>query len=205
MNFKTWFHENATLGTELVDETQIDAVYNKAKHAVKLVQLYDMSLPQKDRLLPNISMIANLSLRPDVLGLFNSKENKKVISSLGSQKIKFKFNPDMLKNTPIDKIPETIIRKYVPDLLPNDIMQSDVIHVDVRNILKRYGDTPEAIIQIASTIVHECTHEKEREETGSTRDGPGTAVEMAEQKFRNWVEKNKNMISQRIPQIGITA
>lgn len=203
MNFKLWFSENATLGTELVDDSQINAVYNKAKYAVKLVQMYDLTLPQKDRLLPNISMIANLSLRPDVLGLFNSKENKKVLSSVGAQKIKLKFSPEILKKTPVDKIPETIIRKYVPDLAPNDIMQSDVIHVDVRNILRRYGDTPEAIVQIASTIVHECTHEKEREETGTTRDGPGAAVEIAEQKFRNWVDKNKNMIAQRIPQIGI--
>ena len=77
MNFKKWFNENITLGTELVDETQIDAVYNKAKYAVKLVQMYDQTLPKDQRLLPNISMIANLSLRPDVLGLFNSKENKK--------------------------------------------------------------------------------------------------------------------------------
>jgi hypothetical protein len=204
MNFKHWFIENATLGTELVDESQIDSVYNKAKYAVKLVQMYDMTLPQKDRLLPNISMIANLSLRPDVFGLFNSKENKKVISAAAAEKIKFKFNPETLKDTPIEKIPEVIIRKYVPDLNPNDIQQSDVIHVDVRNILKRFGDSAEAIIQIASTIVHECTHEKEREETGSTKDGPGTAVEIAEEKFRKWVEKNKSMIAQRIPQIGIS-
>ena len=205
MNFKKWFNENITLGTELVDETQIDAVYNKAKYAVKLVQMYDQTLPKDQRLLPNISMIANLSLRPDVLGLFNSKENKKVLSAMAAQKIKMKFDPQTLKNTPIDKIPEVIIKKYIPELGPNDIQQSDVIHVDVKNILRRYGDTPEAIIQIASTIVHECTHEIERELTGSTKDGPGTAVEIAETKFRKWVETNKKSISQRIPQIGISA
>ena len=205
MNFKKWFNENITLGTELVDETQIDAVYNKAKYAVKLVQMYDQTLPKDQRLLPNISMIANLSLRPDVLGLFNSKENKKVLSAMAAQKIKMKFDPQTLKNTPIDKIPEVIIKKYIPELGPNDIQQSDVIHVDVKNILRRYGDTPEAIIQIASTIVHECTHEIERELTGSTKDGPGTAVEIAEAKFRKWVETNKKSISQRIPQIGISA
>ena len=124
---------------------------------------------------------------------------------MAAQKIKMKFDPQTLKNTPIDKIPEVIIKKYIPELGPNDIQQSDVIHVDVKNILRRYGDTPEAIIQIASTIVHECTHEIERELTGSTKDGPGTAVEIAETKFRKWVETNKKSISQRIPQIGISA
>ena len=119
-------------------------------------------------------------------------------------KIKFKFGDDVFSSQKINKIPEVVIRKYIPDISPDEIQQSDIIHVDVKNILSRYGDSPEAIVEIASTIVHECTHELEVELTGSTRDGPGSAVEKAEAKFKKWVEMNKRIIAQRIPQIGFS-
>jgi hypothetical protein len=205
MNFKQWLFENRTLGTEYVDESQIDAVYNKARYAVKLVQLYDATLPKEQRLLPNISVIANISRSPNIFGLFNSAENKKVISARAQQKIKFKFGDEIFRSNKVSKIPEVVIRKYIPDLSPEDIQQSDIIHVDVKNILRRFGDSPEAIVEIASTIVHECTHELEKELTGSTKDGPGTAVERAEARFKKWVEQNKKMLAQRIPQIGFIA
>lgn len=203
MNFKLWFQEQSTLGTEYVDERQIDMLYNKAQYAVKLVQMYDSTLSKEQKLLPNISVIANLSMSPSILGLFNSAENKKIISQKAVEKIKFKFGQDVLDKHTIDKIPETVIRKYIPDILPDEIQQSDVIHVDIKNILRIYGDTPEAIIQIARTIVHECTHELEKELTGHTEDGPGTPVEIAEQKFQTWVDRNNDHIAQRIPQIGL--
>lgn len=204
MNFKKWLlQELVTLGTEEVDDSQINAVYNKARYAVKLVQMYDQTLPKGLKLLPNISVIANLSLSPRIFGLFNSKENKKVISNRVKQKIQFKFGSDVLNQHTFEKIPEVVIRRYFPDILPDEIQQSDVIHVDVKNILRVYGDTPEAIVEIASTIVHECTHELEKELTGSTRDGPGTAVEVAEAKFKSWVKKNTPMIAARLPQIGL--
>ena len=204
MEFKKWFSENITLGTEYVDESQINAIYNKARYAVKLAQMYDMTLPKNLRLLPNISVIANLTRSPNIFGLFNSAENKKIISDKVKQKIKFKFGDDVFSSQKINKIPEVVIRKYIPDISPDEIQQSDIIHVDVKNILSRYGDSPEAIVEIASTIVHECTHELEVELTGSTRDGPGSAVEKAEAKFKKWVEMNKRIIAQRIPQIGFS-
>jgi hypothetical protein len=204
MEFKKWFSENITLGTEYVDESQINAIYNKARYAVKLVQMYDMTLPKNLRLLPNISVIANLTRSPNIFGLFNSAENKKIISDKVKQKIKFKFGDDVFSSQKINKIPEVVIRKYIPDISPDEIQQSDIIHVDVKNILSRYGDSPEAIVEIASTIVHECTHELEVKLTGSTRDGPGSAVEKAEAKFKKWVEMNKRIIAQRIPQIGFS-
>ena len=203
MEFKSWFQEQSTLGTEYVDERQVDMLYNKAKYAVKLVQMYDSTLAKGFKLLPNISVIASLSMAPNILGLFNSAENQKVISQKAAEKIKFKFVNEVIQNHTINKIPQAVIKKYIPDINTDEIQQSDVIHVDVKNILRIYGDTPEAIIQIASTIVHECTHELEKELTGHTEDGPGTAVEKAEEKFQAWIERNKTNIAQRIPQIGL--
>ena len=50
LNFKLWL-EAITLGTEEVDERQIDSAYQNAKFAVKLVQMYDKTLPANDKLL----------------------------------------------------------------------------------------------------------------------------------------------------------
>lgn len=204
MKFKNWLYEQLnTLGTEEVDEREIDAAYDKSQYAVDLVKMYDLTLPKEQRLLPNISVIGNLSKNPNIFGLINNAENKKVISGAAQEKIRFKFGEDVFASGKIHRIPEVVIKKYIPDINPNEIQQSDVIRVDVRNILRRYGDTPEAIIEIASTIVHECTHELEIELTGTTRDGPGSGVEKAEKKFKSWVEKNKARIAVAIPQIGL--
>ena len=77
-----------TLGTENVDEKQIDTVYDKAHLSVELVRLYDNSSTIK--YLRNISTIANLS--NGVYGLYNSSENQKVIQQEADRKIRFKFN-----------------------------------------------------------------------------------------------------------------
>ena len=43
MNFKKWFEQN-TIGTDQVDERQLNVIYDKAKYAVQLVRMYDRNL-----------------------------------------------------------------------------------------------------------------------------------------------------------------
>ena len=78
---------------------------------------------------------------------------------------------------------------------PKKIQPSDIIKIDVKKHLNKYGDSAAAIIEIASTIVHEATHVLEYVEKGETFDGPGTAVEKAEASFKNWVKSNWQNIS----------
>lgn len=195
LNFKKWI-ENTTLGTENVDESQIDRIYDKAKISVKLVQLYGRETNQK--ILNNISTVANLA--SGAYGLYNSKYNKKVISQNAMNKIRFKFGDDIIKNNKINNVPEAVIRKYIPDIADSEVQQSDVIYVNVSRIISEFGDTGRAVLEIASTIVHEATHEKEREEKGSTNEvGPV----MAEKKFLNWFKSNQNRLLKLFPQIKL--
>jgi hypothetical protein len=54
-------------------------------------------------------------------------------------------------------------------------------------------------LEIASTIVHECTHELERQKTGTTSEiGPVKAEGL----FMQWVKRNWKTIITRIPQIA---
>jgi hypothetical protein len=195
LNFKKWI-ENTTLGTENVDESQIDRIYDKAKISVKLVQLYGRETNQK--ILNNISTVANLA--SGAYGLYNSKYNKKVINQNAMNKIRFKFGDDIIKNNKINNVPEAVIKKYIPDIADNEVQQSDVIYVNVSRIISEFGDTGRAVLEIASTIVHEATHEKEREEKGSTNEvGPV----MAEKKFLNWFKSNQNRLLTLFPQIKL--
>jgi|694.fasta_scaffold08082_14 hypothetical protein len=196
MRFKTWLEAVAgTLGTELVDESQIDSVYDKAKISVKLVQLY--ARENRLKLLHNISTIANLN--NGAYGLYNSATNKKVINQNAIQKIRFKFGDDVFKGNKINSIPKVVIKKYIPDIQDIEIQPSDVIYVNVKRIIRELGDTPQAIIQIASTIVHEAIHEKEREEKGFTNE---TLPVMEEKKFLNWFKINKIRLVQKFPQLS---
>ena len=45
--FLEYINEQSTIGTEFVDERQIDAAYDKSKFAVKLVQIYSQMTGQK--------------------------------------------------------------------------------------------------------------------------------------------------------------
>lgn len=196
MRFKIWLENlSGTLGTEFVDESQIDSIYDKAKISVKLVQLY--SRENRLNLLHNISTIANLS--SGAYGLYNSSHNKKVINQNAMQKIRFKFGEDIIKNNKIHSVPEAVIKKYIPDIKDSDIQASDVIYVNVNRIIKELGDNVNSILQIASTIVHEAIHEKEREEKGSTTE---TAPVMEEKKFLNWFKINKTRLIQKFPQLA---
>lgn len=194
LNFKEWIGQS-TVGTEFVDESQIDAVYDKAKLSVALVQLYDKMTNQK--LLTNISTI--IPLTTGVYGLYSSSENKKVIGNDILNKIRMKFGNDVMSMRNIQKIPNVVLKKYLPDIDLNRVVPSDIIKVNVQKILRELGDTKQAVLEIASTIVHEATHELEFQTLGKTSEvGP----KRAEKQFMDWVQRNwKNIIS-RIPKLS---
>jgi PBP1b-binding outer membrane lipoprotein LpoB len=149
------------------------------------------------KILHNVSTIAPLN--QGVYGLYNSAENKKVIGPAVANKIKFKFNQNTLNQTTLDKLPNNVIKQHLPDIDINQIKPSVVIHVNVNKIVRELGDTKEAVIEIASTIIHEATHDLEYQSTGKTNEvGPKNA----ESKFRYWVNKNWNFIVSKIPQLS---
>ena len=74
-------------------------------------------------------------------------------------------------------------------------MERQKINSEIINELK---DDKKSIIEIASTIVHEATHEIELQTTGKTNEiGPKNA----ENKFVDWVDKNWNLIQNRISEL----
>lgn len=192
MEFRKWLEEGVVGTDEVV--SQIDGLYNRARYAIRLVQMYSKATNQ--RLLHNISTIAPLN--SGVYGLYNSGENRRVIGPAAANKIKFKFGADALQNQNLQKLPQKVIKQYVPDIDERQIAPSDVIHVNVRKIVSELGDTPEAIIEIASTIIHEATHEMEFQTNGRTDE---TGPKMAEAKFRSWLSANWASVVAKIPQM----
>ena len=193
LSFRSWLEQN-TVGTEEVDSRQLDAAYDKAKYAVRLVRLYDKMTNQK--LLTNISTIATLS--QGVFGLYNSGENKKVIGPAAAAKLRMRFGQDVMANNTLNRLPTVVIKQYVPDIDERQIQPSDVIHVNVQKHLAAHGDSMAAILEIASTIVHECTHELEMQATGRTSEAKPQAAERA---FMTWVQKNWQTIRTQIPEL----
>ena len=201
MEFRNWMELN-TLGTDEV-ESRIDQIYDKAKYAVKLAQAYVKTLegPEKD-LLKNISTVAPLN--SGVYGLYNSSENKAVIGSGAVTQIRFKFGADaMRQQANLQKLPATVIGQYLPEVDPRQIVPSDVIHVNVQKIVRELGDTAEAVMQIASTIVHEATHEMEYRSTGKTDE---TGPRNAQTRFMIWARSNWSSFAYKFPQLaGLTS
>ena len=189
MHFAKWL-EQTTVGTELVDSSKIDALYEKAKISVQIVQLYDKMTNQK--LLTNISKIAPLS--SGVYGMYMSSENHKVIGKEVLDKMKLLFPKDIMLDKKLQTLPNAVLKQYLPDLDEKQIIPSDTIHVNIQKILKQLGDTPQAILEIASTIIHEATHELELQTTGKTSEvGPVAA----ERKFIDWSKSNWNLLSKK--------
>lgn len=194
MNFKEWLGQN-TVGTELVDSSKIEALYSKANLSIKIVQLYSKMTGQK--LLNNISTIAPLS--SGVYGMYMSKENKRVIGPSVLNKLKLLFPKDLLLQQKLQTLPSAVIKQYIPDINEKDIQPSDTIRVNVQKIVSKLGDSKEAILEIASTIIHEATHELELQNTGKTNEiGPRNA----ENKFIQWAKQNWNIIKTRIPELN---
>ena len=194
-SFIEWISEQSTVGTEFVDEQQIDAAYGKAKLSVRLVRLYDKATNQS--LLKNISTIATLT--SGAYGLYSSSENKKVIGPQVVNRLKMKFGDDIMSTNKLNTVPNAVIKKYIPDIDERMIQPSDVIRVNIQKHLATHGDSLEAILEIASTIVHECTHELELQTTGITSEiGPVAA----ERKFMTWFKSNWNLVRQQIPELA---
>lgn len=196
LGFREWMNQN-TLGTELVDSSQIERLYDKAKISVRLVQEFDKTLPKEDKLLNKINTI--LPLSSGVYGLYMSKENKKVIGKQVMDRLKLMFPKDMMLNQKINQIPLVVLRKYLPDVDEKLIQPSDTIHVNVQKILSdTKNDHKQAIIQIAATIVHEAKHNDEFHDTGKTNE---IQPEKFESKFIDWANKNWEQLKNKIPDI----
>jgi hypothetical protein len=202
MNFKKWLEQN-TLGTEYVDETKIDAIYDKSKLSVRLVQLYDETRsdnpkdePSKRKLLLNINTIMPLS--SGAYGLYMSSENKRVVGKDVLSKMRLIFPKDFMLNQKLQTLPNAVLRKYIPDVDEKQIQPSDTIHVNINKIVRELGDSIEAIFQIASTIVHEATHELELQYYGKTGE---TGPQAAETAFARWVVASWGSIVRRIPEL----
>jgi hypothetical protein len=192
MNFKYWLEAN-TIGTEEVQD-KISSIYNKGKCAIELAQQYDKS--KNLRLLFNIGVVAPLSGKPHTYGLFLSSENKHILSKKAEKEIQLKFNVGDLKTVKnFDTIPFAVLKKYVPDLSEQDLMDQYTVHVDVNQIVKDHGDTPKAVIEIARSIIHEALHAQETRYKGTTADAPRSPEVIQEEDFQKWADSNKAITS----------
>ena len=194
LGFKIWLEQYPD--EEAVDERQVDAIYDKTRYAIQMVRLYDQTLPRNQRLLKNISTIANLV--SGAYGLYNSGENHKTISPNLRNKIRMKFGEDYILKHGLNNTPKVVLQRYFPDMQEDDIKEGDVIHVNVARIVKELGDTLQAVIEIASTVVHEATHELERETRGATSE---VTPADAERRFKMWARSNLQTIVQKVPQL----
>lgn len=113
--------------------------------------------------------------------------------------MKLIFPKDQLINQKLQNIPNSVIKKYIPNVDERLIRPSDTIHVNIVKTVKEYGDSKEAIIEIASTIVHEATHELELQTYGKTDE---TGPQKAEKQFIAWVQSNWAMLLRRIPELA---
>jgi hypothetical protein len=197
LGFKEWINQN-TVGTDVVDSSQIERLYDKAKISVRLVQEFDKTLPKEDKLLSKINTI--MPLTSGVYGLYMSKSNKKVIGKQIMDRLKLMFPKDMMLDQKINQIPLVVLKKYLPDVDEKLIQPSDTIYVNVQKILKDTKNDPkQSVIQIAATIVHEAKHSDEYHDTGKTNE---VAPVSFERKFIDWVNRNWQQLSTRIPEIS---
>lgn len=202
MNFKQWTEQQGIapnvwgFDDENVDARQLDAAYDKAHIAVEIVRMFDQTLPKGQKLLNNISTIANLNA--GAYGLYNSSQNRKVLPPDVRDEIKFRFGDDYLKKYNMASLPRAVLKRYFPKLQDNQIKSGDVINVNIGRILREFGDSLRAILEIASTIVHEATHEMEREMGRPAGEG---GPQMAERRFMTWANQNMARILQRFPEL----
>jgi hypothetical protein len=175
MDFKEWLQQDTK-----VDEAEIDRVYDKAHIAVELVRQYN---PQ---LLLNINTIANLA--SGAYGLYNSGENQQVLDPDVERRLIYWGK---IPKNKIKTLPRRVIKQYFPNLDTRHIKITDTIRVNVGRILRESKTNLEAVLRIASTIIHESTHE-----LGHTTEGP---PQQAEQAFMNWAKQNLQSILNKYP------
>ena len=161
-----------------VDNSQLESIYEKAKISVAIVNLYN------PKILQNISTIANLA--SGAYGLYSSGENQDIVPPDIEQAMVVKSQGKLNKNQ-LHQMKPDIIKQYFPEIDLRRINPSDTIHVNVRRIVNELKDDYKIILQIASTIVPEATHDIEHRTTGSTGEG---RPEAEERKFMNWALKN---------------
>lgn len=179
LNFREW--------TQKID--QINSVYDKAHIAIEIAQAY--SQEKQPGLLANVTTIANLA--SGAYGLYNSAENQKKLPPNIERWLIYKG----IKKEDINKLPYVILKKWGVD--PKQVQIGDTIHVNVRRILSQSKNDLDAVLQIASTTIHESVHEREREFTGtSSENGP----KLAEQEFMQWARQNLDKIIQRYPELS---
>jgi len=221
LKFADWLLEfnTGTLDTELVDAKGLTTAFPKAEKAVDLVRSYDAAEGEhkwlKDYLkwegprgdfgyLLNVGVIAPLS--GSAYGLFNSGENQRILDrDIMKPGITFKtmqpISPDDMRQKDFLKnLSYQVIRQEYPDVDVNKIHDSAMIHVNVPKIindlklrgLKDRDLEKEIIKQIASTIVHEATHQLE---AVWLKDKKGEGVpEQAEKKFADWLSRNPQLL-----------
>jgi hypothetical protein len=181
MDFKEWLNQKDAN----VDDSQISTVYDKAHIAVELVRAY------RPELLFNINTIADLA--SGAYGLYNSGENQQTVDPSLEQRLIYwgKIQKDKIK-----QLPRKVLKQYFPQMDARQVKITDTIRVNVRRILSQARNDLEAVLQIASTIVHESMHELEHEQKGMTYEGGPQAEE---RKFMAWAGQNMNKILQKYP------
>lgn len=167
---------------------EIENLYDKAHIAIQIVRMYNPNF------LLNISTIANLST--GAYGLYNSGENKKILPPDVEQRLIYygKLNKNNIGN-----IPSVTLKKYFPEIDERKIKKGDTIRINVKRILSQSKTNLEAVLHIASTIIHESTHEIERETKGKTFE---TGPEGEEKKFMQWAQMNMDKILHSFPELN---
>src|SRR5581483_11954454 len=170
-----------------IDESQIDTIYSKSKISVELVRWYN------PRLLDTISTIANLAT--GVYGIFNSGENQRQLPPDVEQNLIYYGH---VSKGNIRNIPKKTLMQYYPNVKEDQIRDGYTVHVNVRRILRESKSDFEAVIQIASTIVHESTHKTDFQNTGKAPEGNAYG---AERQFMDWVRRNMQAILSKYPDL----
>lgn len=172
-----------------VDQQQIDTMYDKAHIAVELAQQYTKE--REPDLLANVSTIANLA--SGAYGLYNTAENQKKLPPEIERWLIYRG----VKKEDIGRVPQMILKKWGVD--PQKIEIGDTIHVNVKRILNQSKNNLDAVLQIASTILHEATHAKERESTGQSSEmGP----KRHENDFMTWAQQKMDQILKSYPELN---
>jgi hypothetical protein len=187
-SFSSWLNQQAP------DESQIDSIYNKAKISVELVRWY------KPQILANVSTIANLA--SGAYGLYNSGENLDVLDPTEQQKIIIQSQGKVTKQQLQDpKYQRQILQQYYPGIDKRRIKPGDTIHINVRRILMQSKSDYEAVLQIASTVVHEATHDNEYRQKHHTSE---TLPVSEEHMFMRWASNPKvqEYVQKRLEQFG---
>lgn len=153
-SFKLWLNED-------VDDSAIIRAYDKARIAVNLVKKY------RPQVFQNISVISNLA--SGAYGVFTHFEIDDGHSGLVRGK------PHKAE---LNQIPKQMIQQAHPGINPALLEKGEAIKINIQRILNdpKINSDLEAVIQIASTIIHESVHEMEVREKGTTSEvGPQAA------------------------------